>query len=139
MSKFVPARAKKSILDRARGRGGLCCGRTKLGRNYYIEHLAVSGPQGRRSESEVGFGEVWNITAANLVATIAGLLPDGPSRSRMLDGLGKLRPGCAHRRAGWMVWSKPGRPPRRDYFVDQKSEDRRRVARPRIHASDMDN
>jgi len=34
--------------------GGLSCGRTKLGGCYYIEHWALSRPQGRRIESEVG-------------------------------------------------------------------------------------
>ena len=50
--------AKESILDRATGMGGLSCGRTKLGGCYYIEHLALSRPQGRRIESEVGFEEI---------------------------------------------------------------------------------
>ena len=50
--------AKESILDRATGMGGLSCGRTKLGGCYYIEHLALSRPQGRRIESEVGFEDI---------------------------------------------------------------------------------
>ena len=80
-----------------------------------------------------------DFTAANVVARLQEILLDGPSRSRMLDGLGKVRPGCAHRKARWKLWSKLRQPAAPRLFCRSEIGDRRRVARPQIHASDVDN
>jgi hypothetical protein len=58
MSKSVPAARQGIHSIPCHRMGGLSCGRTKLGGYYYIERLALSRPQGRRIESEVGFEEI---------------------------------------------------------------------------------
>jgi lipid A disaccharide synthetase len=84
--------------------------------------------------------EQHDFTSADVVARLQEIHPDGRSRTRMLDGLVKVKARLrAAQSAVQGLEQTPADRAAEIILSIRKSEDRQRVARPRIYASDMDN